>query len=165
MESKNRIYSEYGRLLTRKPRRKEGHDYASVADYFITLCLKNRAHILSSVHNGKVFHSDIGNMMSREWYKLPIQYSGIKLHNFIVMPDHLHGIIEIVDPNNKVTISEMMANYKSITTCHYSTGVHNAGWPRYQKKLWAYSFWDIILKDAEAFKNCAQYIDSNPLRW
>jgi REP element-mobilizing transposase RayT len=165
MDSKKQKFCEFGHLLTRKPMRKPGRDYASVGDYFVTLCLKNRAPILSKVQHNHVVHTEIGDMFSQSWYYLPQKFPYIKLHSFIVMPDHLHGIIEIFDPANQDTISKMLASYKSWTTHEYTKGVRGKNWPPFQKKLWQTSFWDTILEGPSAFKNCTEYIETNPLRW
>ncbi|MBK2356587.1 transposase [Francisella hispaniensis] len=77
--------------------RLEGYDYSQNGAYFITICTKNREHFFGDVINGKMELSDIGKIVFDEWIKTPKLRPdmNLKLHEFVIMPNHFHGIIII----------------------------------------------------------------------
>ena len=80
----------------RRSIRLKGYDYSKPGLYFITICVKNRVCLYGDVIDGKMKLNHAGNMVENHWLLLPKRFSNIKLHNFIVMPNHFHGILEIV---------------------------------------------------------------------
>ena len=99
----------------RRSIRLKGYDYSREGLYFITICVKNREYLFGNISDGKMILNDAGRMVETEWLKMPERFSNIRLHEFIVMPNHFHGIIEIVgatlvvapeeieEPNNRST--------------------------------------------------------------
>lgn len=88
-----------------KPKRKnlrlKGFDYSQSGLYFITICIQNKSHLLGEIRNGALKLNEAGKMIQYEWENLPHLYPYIRLHNFVVMPNHFHGIIEIIHPEKK----------------------------------------------------------------
>ena len=82
-----------------QPRRRsirlQGYNYAKHGAYFITVCTSERACLLGEVRNSAVVHSDFGRIVSQCWRELPRHFVGVTTDCFIVMPDHVHGIIQI----------------------------------------------------------------------
>jgi len=72
------------------------YDYAQAGAYFVTICTQERLHLFGDVVDGKMVLNDAGGAMQICWYDIPARYPDIRLHEFIVMPNHIHGIIEIV---------------------------------------------------------------------
>ncbi len=70
-------------------------DYGSNAAYFITICTKNRAHFFGEIANRKMILTDIGEFAEKFWLEIPDHFPFIELGNFVVMPDHTHGILII----------------------------------------------------------------------
>jgi REP element-mobilizing transposase RayT len=165
MNSRDQIFCEYGRLLQRKPMRRPGHDYSQPGHYFVTICLRNRAPIFSRIKGDQVYLTPIGSMIQSEWFALGQEFAFVKLHPYVIMPDHIHGIIEITNSGNTIQLSEMIRRFKSRSTCRYSKGVKSFGWLPFQKKLWITSFWDDILEDYDHYRNCVFYIQNNPRMW
>jgi REP element-mobilizing transposase RayT len=64
--------------------------------YFITICVQHRACLFGKITNGEMVLNDAGKMVFCEWEKLPERFPNIALHRFVVMPNHFHGILEIV---------------------------------------------------------------------
>lgn len=81
----------------RKAIRLKGYDYATPGLYFITICVQNRACLFGEVQNGRMVLNAAGQMVEKEWLKLPDRFPNILIHEFVVMPNHFHGILEIVD--------------------------------------------------------------------
>ena len=133
--------------------------------------------------------NDAGRMIESEWLALKNRFPHIELHEFVVMPNHFHGILEIVDegegattrvapteiapteitmteivPKRK-TIGDMMDAFKSITTVEYIRGVRNHGWKRFDGKLWQRDYWEHIIRDDGSLERIAKYILRNPDKW
>ena len=77
-------------------------DYGTNGAYFITICTQNREHFFGVVQNGTVQLSEIGKIAEQLWLEIPNQFPFIELGNFVVMPNHVHGILiinKIVSPS------------------------------------------------------------------
>ena len=74
------------------------YDYSQTGYYFVTICLQNRIHLFGEIFNGKMILNDAGEMINRIWSEIPEFYLGININEYVIMPDHLHGIINIQNP-------------------------------------------------------------------
>ncbi len=79
----------------RKPNRLKEFDYSSDNLYYITTNVKNRYKCFGRIQNEIMHLNILGEIVKAQWLWLEKQYSYIKLHEFVIMPDHFHGIIEI----------------------------------------------------------------------
>ena len=80
----------------RRSIRLTGHDYSQSGLYFITLCTVDRTCMFGNVVEGKMQLNDIGQLVEQEWLNtINIRHNDVRLHNYIVMPNHFHAIIEI----------------------------------------------------------------------
>lgn len=85
----------------RRSIRLKGYDYSQAGLYFITICAQNRACLFGNIVVGaplvgaQMVLNDAGKMVETEWLKLPNRFTNIELHEFVVMPNHFHGILEI----------------------------------------------------------------------
>ena len=80
----------------RRSIRLTGHDYSQSGLYFITLCTIDRTCMFGNVVEGKMQLNDIGQLVEQEWLNtINIRQKDVRLHNYIVMPNHFHAIIEI----------------------------------------------------------------------
>jgi putative transposase len=79
----------------RKLTRLTGFDYSFSRYYFVTICVKGHVHSFGSVENGIMRLSENGNIANKQWIWLKDQFPYIDLISYIVMPDHVHGIIHI----------------------------------------------------------------------
>lgn len=82
-------------LHHRRSIRLSGRDYSGNGFYFITICVKHRDACLCGIENGKVQLYEPGSIVSICWQNIPKRYPGVFLDEFIVMPDHFHGIIHV----------------------------------------------------------------------
>ena len=76
-------------------RRLAGWDYSADGYYSITICAKNRENIFGEIRNGKMQLNEIGKIMEEEWQQTEKIRRNVKLDAFVVMPNHLHGILVI----------------------------------------------------------------------
>lgn len=123
--------------------------------------------------------NDAGRMIESEWLTLKKRFSNIELHEYVVMPNHFHAILEIVEkderattrvaptdvPTTGKTVGDMIDAFKSITTVEYIRGVKNHGWKRFDRKLWQRNYWEHIIRNDESYERIAAYIDNNPDKW
>ena len=77
--------------------RLRGWDYTSAGWYFVTLCTRNRECVLGEIVNGVVHLSPIGELVAREWLKTEQVRVNVALDEWVIMPNHVHGIIVIKD--------------------------------------------------------------------
>jgi REP element-mobilizing transposase RayT len=78
--------------------RMQNWNYGWNAPYFVTICTKNREHYFGNITNGKLQLSEIGQMAEKYWYEIPQHFPFVQLGAFVVMPNHVHGIIIIEKP-------------------------------------------------------------------
>ena len=79
----------------RRSIRLKGYDYSQAGLYFVTICCQNRAYLFGEIIDGKMALNDAGKMIEKIWYEISNDFINIHLHEYITMPNHIHGIIEI----------------------------------------------------------------------
>ena len=110
--------------------------------------------------------NDAGKMVETEWFILTERFPNIELHEYVVMPNHFHGILQIVDISAAgKTIGDMMDAIKSITTVEYIHGVKQSGWESFNGKLWQRNYWEHIIRDEQDYQRISDYIINNPAKW
>jgi len=85
-----------------KSARLEGYDYSNAGLYFVTICTFNREHYFGEIINNKMELTNVGVIADLLWYEIKNHSKNIKLHQFVVMPNHIHGIIEILDGGDNI---------------------------------------------------------------
>jgi len=80
--------------------RLKGYDYSQAGAYFVTMCTHNREYLFGNVVNDEMLLSEYGKIVENVWYNLTDHYQNIKLDKFIVIPNHIHGIIILMDMDN-----------------------------------------------------------------
>jgi len=157
-------------MRERKRNRLKNFDYSSDNLYFVTSCIKGREHSFGHVINKKMHLSPAGEIAYKQWQWLINQYPYLISHAFVVMPDHIHGILEISRelyderagrdlPRRKIKpLSELMGAYKTTV----SKQIHLLG---YLDFAWQRSFHERIVRDSNAYRNIKKYIENNPENW
>lgn len=85
--------------------RLQSWDYGSNGYYFITICTAGMEHFFGEVEkttNAKMQHNEMGKIAHRYWEEIPVHFPFVELGNFVIMPNHVHGILIINKPNNTV---------------------------------------------------------------
>ena len=156
-------------MQKRKQLRLKNYDYSSMGYYFVTVCTQNQHHYFNN--------HDINNMIQQTWFELKQKYQHIMLDEFVVMPNHIHGIIGIVGADLCVrpqsgsthrstpTLGEMIRWFKTMTTNYYINGVNKSGWTPFFGKIWQRNYYERIIRDDRELNNIRQYIRNNPLTW
>lgn len=82
----------------RKSYRLKNYNYSSNGYYFITICLKNRTNYFGKIKNEKMILNKLGEIVKKYWMEIPKHFKHVYLDEFIIMPDHMHGILIIKQP-------------------------------------------------------------------
>lgn len=152
-------------LPKRKPTAIPHYDYSQPGAYFITLCVEKRQSILGKIDSSpQVVLSSIGKIVSDVWYSLPQRFpclDAISQSIFVVMPDHIHGILQITagGASPSPTLHQILGSFKSITTIETNRLLGTPG-----QKLWQRSAYEHILRNQQDFDEAAGYIAENPAR-
>ena len=156
-------------MKTRKPNRLKHYDYSSGGWYFITICTKDHKNHFGEIKNGKMILNEIGEIVDECWNKIETLHKSIELDYYVIMPNHLHGIIiidNVGDANfasptdrTKMVLSKLIQQFKrSVTIKIKST-------QQYSNFKWQHSFYDRIIRNEKELFNIRKYIQQNPLKW
>ena len=159
--------------------RLQKYDYLQSGYYFVTICAQNRQQIFGTIINNQMTLNDGGNMIDFWWQEMFKKYKNISIDEYIIMPNHIHGIINIVGAgsprpksprpdNNKIigrgnrapTIGNIIAYFKYQTTKQINEPQNTPG-----KKIWQRNYHDHIIRNDKSLNNIRNYIINNPATW
>lgn len=84
-----------GNYPSRRSIRLKDFDYSQNGSYFITICTYDRKPLFGNIANVEMKLNELGDIIKKEWINLPQRFLNIELDLFIIMPNHIHGIITI----------------------------------------------------------------------
>ena len=93
-------------------------NYGWNAPYFITICTKNREHFFGEIRDRKMHLSEIGAIAQLCWHEIPVHFPFVHLDAFVVMPNHIHGIVVIDKPEMAGGDVEKMGSVHDVETLH-----------------------------------------------
>ncbi|MBI2487874.1 MAG: transposase [Deltaproteobacteria bacterium] len=165
----------------RRSIRLKEYDYSQAGAYFVTVCTQNRECLFGGIVDGQMRLTDAGQMVQTTWDELPKHYTGIDIDEFVVMPNHVHGIILIQDvgagpgacPNkgqpqgvtSTLSLPDVVHRFKSITTTRYRHGVAQKCWSPFPGRLWQRNYYEHIIRNEDDLLDIREYITNNPSRW
>lgn len=103
------------KLHHRRSIRIKDYDYSQEGMYFITICCKDRNNIFGVIEDNKVILNQYGNIIKNELITLNKKYKNTNIPKYVIMPGHIHFIIELINGNKK-TIGDIIKTYKSVTS-------------------------------------------------
>jgi len=109
----------------RKSIRLRGYDYSAPGRYFVTICAQEKACLFGGIASGQIELNDYGRIVENVWKELPLHFPLVELDRFVVMPNHFHAIVVIVDPR----ANRVGAGFPRPDSEPSETGV-GAGFPR-----------------------------------
>jgi putative transposase len=109
--------------------------------------------------------NDAGEMVDFWWPRLSERFPTITLDAWVVMPNHLHGVVLILGDVLTISLTEAVQWFKTMTTDAHIRGVKQQDWPPFAGKLWQTSFYDHVIRREESLNKIRGYITTNPLRW
>jgi REP element-mobilizing transposase RayT len=151
----------------RRSIRLRGHDYAQAGAFFVTLCVQGRICLFGHVADGVVELTDIGRIVAEEWERTPALRPNVELDEFIVMPDHVHGIVIITQRDDGATPPDATNTLRSPahTIGAIMRGFKGAVVRRVGRPIWQRNYYEHIIRSEAALDRIRQYIADNPARW
>ena len=180
-------------LRKRKTLRLKGYDYSTEGSYFVTICVKDRECLLGNVVDSLVILSNVGRIIKTAWGRLPNRFPNIGLEEFVIMPNHVHGIVTIVGapfmaPDERgrgtVAIPSGMMDQKGATRLasaqkrvnraptlgeivrtFKALTTHKIHLAGITRFRWQHNYFERIICDEQELFEVRQYIEQNPLKW
>ncbi len=101
--------------------------------------------------------------MKEIWEALPVHYPSIGLDEFVVMPNHFHGIVAMQEGD--FSLADAVHRFKSLTTARYRQGVHGGEYRAFEGRLWQRNYYERVLRNQEEVESFRRYIAKNPENW
>lgn len=143
----------------RRSMRLAGYDYAWAGAYFVTVCTHEREMVLEI--------PAVESVVRRAWDGLPGRFDSVALDEFVVMPNHVHGVIVIRErgvvqggASPAPTLSDVVGAFKSISAIAGDRALGRSGRP-----FWQRNYYERIVRDEDEMNRIRQYIIDNPKNW
>ena len=175
----------------RRSIRLKGYDYSQAGLYFITICCKNKAYLVGNISvegeniPPKMILNNAGKIAEECWLDIPKHFPNVILHEHIIMPNHIHGIIELVveknvSPYNEKNNAEYFrksTKYALAVRCSPSKTIGSVvrgfkigvtKWFRANTDIdtvWQTNYYECIIRNEQSFQNISHYIINNPVKW
>ncbi len=178
----------------RRSIRLKGYDYSQAGLYFITICCQDRVCRLGKIENGVMICNELGEIAYREWMKTAELRPQIELDAFMVMPNHIHGILKINEmdmdtlhspnnmgdntgdnmgecnsPNNTGECNSPLRSPSNtigaIIRGYKSSVTKQFGLMGFDEKLWQRNYYEHIIRDEQSYQIISEYIINNPKKW
>ena len=155
----------------RRSIRLRGYDYRNPGAYFITLCIKNRECLFGEIRNGEMVLNEFGDVVTNEWLRTPVVRPEITLDSFVVMPNHLHGII-VIHPGrggsrtapttveSTKPLGRLIGAFKTTSTKRINMIRGTPG-----IALWQRNYYEHIVRGEFDLFRIRKYIAANPAKW
>jgi REP element-mobilizing transposase RayT len=161
----------------RRNMRLRHYDYTHPGAYFITICTQGKKCLLGDIIEGQMHLNSYGQIVSRNWLWLPRQYPYITLDKWIIMPNHLHGIIIFkCEETNQTThplvqqlsiqrqkrkpLGRIIGAFKTVSTKEINHVRQSSGC-----SFWQRNFFEHIIRNENSLNQIREYITTNPLKW
>ncbi|MGI5924564.1 MAG: transposase [Lentisphaeria bacterium] len=166
--------------------RLQGYDYSQAGAYFVTICTHNRACLFGEIVSGEMRLNDAGNIACQCWDDIPVHFPNVDLDEFVVMPNHLHGIIVIADivgatpqycppapppPVGAKNISPLpppRGTSKTVGSIVRGFKIGVTKWMRSNTSIyevWQRNYWEHIVRNEPELNRIRKYIHDNPAQW
>lgn len=180
------------KIHRRRSIRLKGYDYSRAGKYFLTICTDQRQCLFGDIVDGEMILNDIGGVVRQCWVEIPEHFPQVELDDFVVMPNHVHGIISIVDIGTEngypigMNFGDNREQYgvgakdfsplrglplgtsKTVGAMVRGFKVGVTKWVRGNTeiyKVWQRNYWEHIIRDEYSLSRIRQYIRHNPSKW
>jgi putative transposase len=158
----------------RRTIRLKGYDYTAPGAYYVTIIVRNRERMLSRIVDGQVILAHAGVLAEAAWRRLPDHFSRVILDTFVIMPDHIHGIVVLQgesEHRNKPradrpagtrpgSLAAVVQNFKSVAARRINQADGTPG-----RCVWQEDYYEHIVRDEADMERIRRYIRANPSRW
>jgi len=172
----------------RRSIRLRGHDYSQEGEYYVTLCVQDRQRAFGEIQNGRMLLSEIGNIASACWIEIPRHFPRVLLDEFVIMPDHMHGILilkecvpvgvqyieprqENIEPQQDQNIflnqyqKIVPASLSSIVRCYKAAVTRLCRREGISEFRWQRNYYEHIIRDGNDYARVQKYIADNVNKW
>lgn len=164
-------------MRTRKSNRLKPFNYSNAGWYYVTICTKSRKHHFGKIQEDKMNLNQTGKIADEYWNKIEILHKNVELDYYVIMPNHIHGIIinnyNVVDANlastttiasttddrTKMELSKLIQQFKRAVTLKIKSINPDSTFK------WQRSFYDRIIRNERELYNIRKYIQLNPFKW
>jgi len=165
----------FKKIFKRRSIRLKGYDYSQPGAYFVTICSQNKKRIFGDVLDGEMILNEYGCIVKNEWTRTTNVRDNVKLDMFVVMPNHFHGIISVINDGRGVlqyapttsvfrspsqTIGAIVRGFKSAVTKRLNGMQGVAGRP-----VWQRNYYEHVIRNEDELNRIREYIINNPLQW
>ncbi len=157
----------------RRSIRLRDYDYARAGAYFITVCAHNRECLFGEIIDGEIRLNAFGELAQFCWDDLPKHYPNVELDAFVIMPNHVHGIIVLTDsvgaglrpaPTTmkfkRHGLTEIVRALKSFSARRINESKSSQG-----TQVWQRNYYEHIIRNERDLNTIREYIVNNPLKW
>ena len=160
----------------RRSIRLKGYNYAQPGYYFITICTDRKFCLFGAIANNQLHLNEFGRIAFACWQAIPEHFPRIKLDRFVVMPNHVHGILIMTDAGRGKalpcpyegkfgkpvagSIPTIIGSYKSVVTKQINILRQLKG-----TTVWQRNYYEHIIRGEESLNRIRNYIVNNPLSW
>lgn len=134
------------------------YDYSSHGIYFVTICTGDRICYFGNIIDGIMIPFPICEIIRNIWMELPVRFSHVNLDAFIIMPNHLHGII-ILNKKYRDWIYRKIVSYFKVET---AKTIQVNFFPHFE---WQRSYYEYVVRTTKELNAVRYYIVNNPMRW
>lgn len=160
--------------LNRQSIRLKGYDYSKEGLYFVTICCQDICRF-GKIISGDMIINEMGKIAERCWLQIPEHFPNVVLHELVIMPNHIHGIIEIVGANHylpKILAKDISplpsGTSKTIGSIVRGFKIGVTKWTRQNdmaQHIWQRNYYENIIRNEKSYDNIARYIQNNPANW
>lgn len=147
----------------RKSPRLQGYDYSQSGAYFVTICTHQRSNFFGQIVNDVMHLNSWGGVAEDSWAQIPDHFPTVELDVYVVMPNHVHGILILDDvPTQKApTLGVVVGSYKAAVT----RAINRQGLNPEQWRIWQERYHDHIIRSDKTLSTLREYVANNPARW
>ena len=161
--------------IGRKNIRLREYDYSSPGAYMVTVCANvPQKPLFGVLKNGSIKLSEIGRIIEKNWLNIPVHFPGVKLDAWIIMPDHIHGILlfELVDSGEACLAPTTSSTHGDLPNLGAVVGSFKSAVTKEARKscnsrvpLWQRGYFEHVIRNQADLERAREYIALNPLRW
>jgi REP element-mobilizing transposase RayT len=129
--------------------------------FFVTICSFDHLELFGNVVDGRVIRSAIGDLIDKQWLALEQTFSTVKLDKYVIMPNHLHGLVILQPDGDKpITLGNIIRQFKAKSTSIARRDLFDS-----EAKLWQRNYNDHVLRRSDELNAIRKYIITNPSNW
>jgi len=156
----------------RRSIRLRGYDYGQPGPYFVTICTRKRECTLGTIRDGEIALSMAGKVVAACWRAIPDHFHHVCLDEFVVMPNHVHGILQVGRRGTpwrapteafgrpvRGSLPTVIRAFKASATKILIRAKHR------KEFLWQRGYYEHVVRDEEELARVREYIADNPMKW